>query len=76
MTITEQITERAYALGFDFVRVTVAERFAQAETAIKQRVGAGYFEGMDWFTAERAEVSSNPQALLPAARSVISLGTF
>ncbi|HEX8032272.1 MAG TPA: tRNA epoxyqueuosine(34) reductase QueG [Ktedonobacterales bacterium] len=76
MTITEQIKERAYALGFDIVRVTAAEPFAQAETAIKQRVGAGYFEGMDWFTAERAEVSCNPQVLLPAARSVISLGTF
>lgn len=76
MTITEQITERAYALGFDIVRVTAAEPFAEAEAAIKQRVGAGYFEGMDWFTAERAEVSCKPQALLPMARSVISLGTF
>lgn len=76
MTITEQIRERAYALGFDSVRVTAAEPFAAAETAIKQRVGAGYFEGMDWFTAERAEVSCNPRALLPAARSVISLATF
>lgn len=76
MTITEQITERAYALGFDIVRITAAEPFAEAETAIKQRVGAGYYEGMDWFTAERAEVSSNPRALLPSARSVISLGTF
>ncbi len=75
-TITEQIKERAYALGFDIVRVTAAEPFAEAETAIRQRVGAGYFEGMDWFTAERAEVSCNPRALLPTARSVISLGTF
>jgi epoxyqueuosine reductase len=31
---------------------------------------------MDWFTAARAEVASNPRALLPAARSVIALGTF
>ncbi len=75
-TITEQLKERAYALGFDIVRVTAAEPFAEAETAIRQRVGAGYFEGMDWFTAERAEVSCNPRALLPTARSVISLGTF
>lgn len=76
MTITEQIKERAYALGFDIVRVTAAEPFPEAESAIKQRVGAGYFEGMDWFTTERAEVSCNPRALLPAARSVISLGAF
>ena len=76
MTITEQIKEQAYALGFDIVRVTAAEPFPEAEAAIKQRVGAGYFEGMDWFTADRAEVSCNPRALLPSARSVIALGTF
>ena len=76
MTITEQIKERAYTLGFDIVRITSAEPFADAETAIKQRVGAGYYEGMDWFSSERAEVSCNPRALLPAARSVIALGTF
>ena len=32
--------------------------------------------GLDWFTAERAEVAANPRALLPTARSVIALGTF
>ncbi|MEO7003188.1 MAG: hypothetical protein ABI068_15350, partial [Ktedonobacterales bacterium] len=68
--LTEQIKERAYALGFDLVRVTSADSFPEAEVALKTRIADGLFAGLDWFTAERAEVSCNPRALLPAARSV------
>ena len=75
-TLTERIVERAYALGFDLVRVTPADPFPRAEAALKTRIADGLMSGLDWFTAERAEVSSNPQALLPAARSVLALGTF
>src|SRR5262249_18528667 len=76
MSLTEQVRERAYARGFDLVRVTTAEPLLEAEAALKERIGAGYFTGMDWFTAARAEVAANPRALLPTARSVLSLGTF
>ena len=76
MSLTEQIKEQAYALGFDLARVTRADPLPGAEAALKERIAAGLMGGLDWFTAERAEVSSNPQALLPTARSVLSLGTF
>ncbi len=76
MSLTEQIKEQALALGFDIVRVTSAEPLPEAEQALKGRIAAGLMDGLDWFTAERAVVSSNPQALLPGARSVLSLGTF
>src|SRR5262249_32609609 len=76
VSLTEQIKERAYALGFDLVRVTSAEPMAETEAVLKERIGADYFAGMDWFTAARAEVAANPRALLPTARSVLSLGTF
>ena len=75
-TLSERIRERAYALGFDLVRITSAEPLPRAEEALKTRIAAGFFEGMDWLTAERAEVSSDPQALLPTARSVVALGVF
>ncbi|HZC06948.1 MAG TPA: tRNA epoxyqueuosine(34) reductase QueG [Ktedonobacterales bacterium] len=75
-TLTERIRERAYALGFDLVRVTSAEPLPRAEESLKTRIAAGFFEGMDWLTAERAEVSSDPTALLPSARSVVALGVF
>jgi len=73
---TERIRERAYALGFDLVRFTTADPFPQAEAALKHAIADGLMTGLDWFTAERAEVASHPQALLPSARSVVALGTF
>ena len=76
MSLTDQIKDRAYALGFDLVRVTTASPLPEAETALKERIAAGLMGGLDWFTAERAEVSSNPRALLPGANAVLSLGTF
>ncbi len=74
--LTERIKDRAYALGFDLVRVTTAAPFPEAESALNDRIADGLMGGLDWFTAARAEVSANPRALLPAARSVIALGTF
>jgi epoxyqueuosine reductase len=70
------VKERAYELGFDLARVTTADPFPEAEAVLKERIGAGLMSGLDWFTAERAAVSSNPRALLPGARSVVALGTF
>ncbi len=74
--LTTLIRERAYGLGFDLVRFTTADPFPQAESAIKRSIANGLLTGLDWFTAERAEVSCHPQALLPTARMVIPLGTF
>jgi len=73
---TQRIVAAAEALGFDIVRVTTANPFPDARQAIQERVAQGFFAGMDWFTAERADISTNPRALLPEARSVIALGTF
>ena len=75
-TRTQRIIAAAEALGFDLVRVTSAEPFPTARTAIQDRVALGFFAGMDWFTSERAEVAADPHALLPQAQSVIALGTF
>src|SRR5579864_4165698 len=76
MGLTENVKERAHALGFDLVRVTSAEPFPEAEAALKERIRAGLMDGLDWFTEARAEVSANPRALHPGARSVLALGTF
>lgn len=76
MSLAEQIKEHAYALGFDAVRLTSADPFPATEAAIKERIADGLMDGLDWFTAARAEVSCAPRALAPEARSVISLATF
>ena len=75
-SVTEQIKEYAYEVGFDLTRVTSADQMPADETYLKERIARGYFDGMDWFTSDRAEVACNPHALLPEARSIISLATF
>ncbi len=70
------IKEYGYSLGFDLVRITGAEEFPEVERVIKERIAQGLMDGLPWFTAERAEVSCHPDALLPEARSIIALAMF
>ena len=70
------IKEYAYALGFDSARITNAEALPEAERVIKERIAQGLMDGLPWFTAERAEVSCHPDALLPGAQSIITLAMF
>ncbi len=76
MLNTATIKEYAYGLGFDIARITSAEAFPEAEHVIKERIAQGLMDGLPWFTAERADVSCHPDALLPDARSIISLAMF
>lgn len=75
MVNTAAIREYAHGLGFDGVRITGAEAFPEAERIIKARIAEGLMDGLPWFTAERADVSCHPDALLPSARSIIALAT-
>src|SRR5258708_11291974 len=74
MLNTLTIKEYAYTLGFDTVRITTAEEFPEAKQVIKERIAQGLMDGLPWFTAERADVSCHPDALLPEAQSIIALG--
>jgi epoxyqueuosine reductase len=76
MLNTATIKEYGYSLGFDIVRITSAEEFPEVERVIKERIAQGLMDGLPWFTAERAEVSCHPDALLPEARSIIALAMF
>jgi epoxyqueuosine reductase len=69
----QTIKEYGYSLGFDIVRITSAEAFPEAEHVIKERIAQGLMDGLPWFTAERADVSCHPDALLPGAQSIIAL---
>ncbi len=73
MLNTLTIKEYAYSLGFDSARITTADAFPEAERVIKERIAQGRMDGLPWFTAERADVSCHPDALLPEAKSIISL---
>lgn len=77
MTAHGELTRRlkAYAreVGFDAVGVARAEPFEQDRTVVRERIAAGHYTGLPWFTASRADFSSDPRNLLPTARSIISL---
>jgi epoxyqueuosine reductase len=66
--------EYALQVGFDLVRVTSAEEFAEDREVALQRLRAGLMDGLPWFHQARILRGTNPLALLPAARSIISLG--
>lgn len=76
MINTQTIKEYAYTLGFDAARITSAAAFPRTQEVIQDRVARGLFDGLPWFTGERAEVSCHPDALLPTARSIIALSMF
>ena len=72
--LKSQITECAAQCGFDLVRITSAEEFAQARDITLDRINAGHMDGLPWFTESRVRRGANPESLLPGARSIICLG--
>ncbi len=66
--------EYALELGFDLVRVTSAEQFAQDREVVLERLRTGLMDGLPWFNESRVQRGSDPAVLLPEARSVICLG--
>ena len=77
-TTSEQLKQalvaQAHALGFDLVRVTTADPFPATRRVLEERIAAGLFAGLPWFTAERARVAEDPRLLFPDALSIVALG--
>src|SRR5581483_9776790 len=71
--LTERIKSFARGIGFDAVGVTRAEPLQQDRAVLHERIAAGHYSGLPWFTPARADVSSDPRNLLLTARSVVSL---
>ena len=66
---------KGYALevGFDLVGIAVAEPFLDHKRVTFQRLGDGLMDGLPWFNRSRVERGTDPQRLLPGARSIISV---
>jgi epoxyqueuosine reductase len=67
------IRARALELGFDAIGFAPADLAPEARDRLRAFLAAGQHGEMGWLAA-RAEQRSHPQALWPAARSVICLG--
>jgi len=70
---TEAIRAKALALGFDAVGFAPAGLGPEARQRLRDFLAAGHHGTMGWLAA-RTEQRSQPQALWPAAQSVICLG--
>ena len=68
------ITKYAIECGFDLVRITGADEFADDRDAALERIRTGRMDGLAWFTESRVRRGSDPKSLLPAAKSIICLG--
>jgi len=72
--IKTTIKDIATGLGFDLVRVTSAEEFADDRRVALERIRDGLLDGLPWYTPDRVKRGTTPQELLPGARSIICLG--
>ena len=60
--------------GLTVCAMTGAESFPGLEQHLVDHIAAGHLAGMDWFTPDRAAVSSNPRRLMDRAQSLVSVG--
>jgi len=73
LTIEERIKDLAEELGFDGIGFTGAEPFSKHQEIALARLEDGLMGELSWYTPERIERGSDPAAILPGGRSIISL---
>src|SRR5690606_39226225 len=71
--ILRELRARARALGFDAFGITAADARPDLPERLEAALARGWQDGMDWM-AETADRRADPQALWPAARSIVMLG--
>ena len=67
------IENLAKEVGFDLVAVADATEFELDREIALSRIGDGLMDGLPWFTPDRVIRGTDPQELMPGARSIISL---
>ena len=72
--LTNAVKALARQNGFPLVGIASAEPFVEAERSLLERIAAGLFEGLAWFTADRARFCCEPRNHMPDACSLIALG--
>ena len=74
MAIEKAVIKKcAREAGFDLAGVASAEPFLAARTIALERLGQGLMGGMAWYTEARVLRGTEPQAILPGVRSIISM---
>jgi epoxyqueuosine reductase len=70
---TAIVKNYAYELGFDVAGITSAEPFDKAREEALSRLQNGMLDGLPWFHKSRIIRGSNPEEILPGAKSIISV---
>ncbi len=68
------VKQLAREAGLAVSSVTSGEPFEGLAPLLKSRIDAGNLEGLDWFTHQRADDSSDPRVLHENVRSIVSVG--
>jgi len=71
--LTADLKAEAARQGFVACGVAIAEPLPQTRAVIAARIERGSYDGLPWFTVERAGRSTDPARALDAARSVLTL---
>ena len=72
--LRQWVDEAASDAGFDLIAVASADVFYSEREEAFRRIDDGLMDGLPWFNAQRVERGTDPEILLPGARSIISLG--
>ena len=67
------VKDYALEVGFDLVGIAAADPFEDHKRVTLQRLRDGLMDGLPWFNEARVERGTDPQQLLPGARSIISV---
>ncbi len=70
----QRVDRLAREVGFDLVAVADAGEFTADRNEALKRIDGGLMDGLPWFTKDRVRRGTDPEALLPGARSIICLG--
>lgn len=71
--LSEDLRRVARGLGLAVVGIARADPLPDDRRVFEARIAAGMFEGLPWFTRERAARATDPARSLPGAASIITL---
>ncbi len=72
--VRQWVDRLAREVGFDLVAVADAGEFTADRNEALKRIDGGLMGGLPWFTKDRVRRGTDPEVLLPGARSIICLG--
>ena len=76
VALREQIYTYARELELSILGITSSDSFAEGAQAATARLSDGLMGDLPWYTQERIDRGTDPRALLPGARSIISVAVI